>query len=135
MKIVLDTNVLVSGLLSPYGIPGEIVRMVSSGDLELCFDARILSEYGKVLLRSKFHLQQTHVAILLEQIQIRGYLVAAKPLTMRLPDSDDEVFLEVALAGRARYLVTGNLKHYPKGKYQGIKIVSPKEFLGTYRLG
>lgn len=44
MKVVLDTNVVVSGLLSPFGPPGEIVRMTADGFLELCYDARILSE-------------------------------------------------------------------------------------------
>ena len=57
MKIVLDTNVLVAGLLSPFGPCAQIVRMVSSGDLTLYFDARILSEYSEVLRRSKFRFQ------------------------------------------------------------------------------
>ena len=54
MRIVLDTNVLVSGLLTPFGSSGEIVRMVFSGELILCIDARILSEYKEVLNRPKF---------------------------------------------------------------------------------
>lgn len=53
MRIVLDTNVLVAGLLSPFGPCGEIVRMVSSGEPALCFDARILSEVNDVLKRPK----------------------------------------------------------------------------------
>jgi putative PIN family toxin of toxin-antitoxin system len=54
MKIVLDTNVLVAGLLSPFGPCGEIVRMVSSSKVTLCIDALILSEYSEVLHRPKF---------------------------------------------------------------------------------
>lgn len=54
MNIVLDTNVLVAGLLSPFGTCGEIVRMVSSGELRLSFDARIFTEYEEVLNRPKF---------------------------------------------------------------------------------
>ncbi|MBE0618826.1 MAG: putative toxin-antitoxin system toxin component, PIN family, partial [Proteobacteria bacterium] len=54
MIIVLDTNVLVAGLLSPFGPPGQIARMVSSEDLHLCVDARILSEYAEVLRRPRF---------------------------------------------------------------------------------
>lgn len=61
MKVALDTNVVVSGLLSPFGAPGEIVRMVASGALELCYDARILCEYRNVLLRPKFSFDQIHV--------------------------------------------------------------------------
>jgi len=54
MKIVLDTNVLISGLLRPFSSPGKIVRMVASGNLQMCYDVRILSEYKDVLLRPKF---------------------------------------------------------------------------------
>ena len=48
MKVVLDTNVLVSGLLNPYGPPGRIVQLAAAGELQLCLDARILAEYREV---------------------------------------------------------------------------------------
>ncbi|HKI01222.1 MAG TPA: putative toxin-antitoxin system toxin component, PIN family [Thermoanaerobaculia bacterium] len=54
MKIVLDTNILVSGLLQPFGPSGQIVRLVAAGELVLCHDSRILAEYWEVLLRKKF---------------------------------------------------------------------------------
>lgn len=133
MKIVLDTNVVVSGLLCPFGPSGEVVRIVVSGELQLCYDARILSEYEEVLLRPKFSFTSADVYDLLEQIEVCGFAVAAKPLAERLPDPDDEPFLEVALAGEARYLVTGNLKHYPAKKRQDILVVSPRELLEVYR--
>ena len=133
MKVVLDTNVVVSGLLSPFNAPGEIMRMVASGALELYYDARILSEYRSILLCQKFSFDRTHVENLLEQIETCGYLTTGKPLAERLPDPDDEPFLEVALAGEAQYLVTGNIKHYPAKKRQGMQIVSPREFLEIYR--
>lgn len=133
MKVVLDTNVLVSGLLSPFGSVGEIAQMVTSGILELCYDARILSEYRDVLLRPKFSFEQIHVDYLLDQIKACGHLISAKPLAKKLPDLNDEPFLEVALAGKAECLVTGNLKHYPPKKRQGMSVVSPKEFLEICR--
>lgn len=133
MKVVLDTNVVVSGLLSPFGAPGEIVRMAASGDIELCYDARILCEYRDVLSRSKFSFNQAYIEDLLNQIKAQGYIAAAKPLTKRLPDADDEPFLEVALAGKAEYLITGNLKHYPENKQQGMIVISPERFLEVYR--
>ena len=64
MKIVLDTNVLVSGLLNPYGPPGRIVQMVAAGALQLCFDARIICEYRDVLVRPVFGFQAEHVEAL-----------------------------------------------------------------------
>lgn len=133
MKVVLDTNVVVSGLLSPFGPPGEIIRMVASGVLELCYDARILSEYQNVLVREKFPFDQAYVEDLLEQIKACGNVTTGKPLVKRLPDSDDEPFLEVALGGKAQYLITGNLKHYPVKKREGMQVVSPAEFLEIYR--
>ncbi|HCG76543.1 MAG: putative toxin-antitoxin system toxin component, PIN family [bacterium (Candidatus Ratteibacteria) CG_4_10_14_3_um_filter_41_18] len=133
MKVVLDTNVVVSGLLSPFGPPGEIIRMVASGLLELCYDARILSEYQNVLTRQKFPFDQAHVEDLLKQIEACGHITTGKPLAKRLSDPDDEPFLEVALGGKAQYLITGNLKHYPVKKQQGMQVVSPSEFLEIYR--
>ena len=58
MRIVLDTNVLVSGLLSPHRPPGEIVRLVSGGLVSLCLDARIVAEYRDVLARPRFGFDQ-----------------------------------------------------------------------------
>lgn len=133
MKVVIDTNVIVSGLISPFGSSGEIIRMVASGDLQLCYDARILSEYQDVLVRKKFPFDQIRVGDLLEQIKACGYVATGKPIAKRLPDINDEPFLEVAFGGRAEYLVTGNLKHYPANRRKGMLIVSPSEFIEIYR--
>ena len=133
MRIVLDTNVLVSALLSPFGPPGEILRLITAGTIRVCHDARILGEYREVLLRPAFSFRPARVESLLDQIEADGVPVAAFPLSERLPDPDDEAFLAVALAGEARSLVTGNLKHYPERSRQGVRVVSPREFLESYR--
>ncbi len=133
MKVVLDTNVLVSGLLTPFGPNGEIVRMVSAGELILYIDARILSEYQEVLHRPKFKFNKDHISILLDFIKLYGQFVSSLPLRNRLPDPDDEPFLEVAIAGTVRSLITGNIVHYPPSIREGIKIFSPSEFLAFFR--
>lgn len=135
MRIVLDTSVLVSGLLNPHGFPAEIVRLVAAGSVQLCFDARILSEYREVLNRPKFALDDSRVEALLEQIRACGHAVAAAPLQKSLRDPDDEAFLAVALAGNASCLVTGNVKHFPAASRQGMKVLSPAEFAKHYRQG
>lgn len=132
MKIVLDTNVLVAGLLTPFGPCGAIVRMVSSGDLTLCLDARILSEYNEVLRRPKFRFEPDKVAPLLDYVEHSGEIAASSPLPAPLPDPDDQPFLEVALAGPAACLVTGNHAHFPAKHCQGVKVLSPSEFLMFY---
>jgi putative PIN family toxin of toxin-antitoxin system len=133
LRIVLDTNVLVSGLLSPFGPPGEIVRMVSSGAVSLCIDARILSEYEEVLARPRFAFEPDAVAALLDYIDVRGETVASGPLAVRLPDPDDEPFLEVAVAGKVDALVTGNLAHFPQGALGGASVLAPAEFIEACR--
>lgn len=133
MKVVVDTNVLVAGFLSPFGPPGEILRMVASGTLRLCFDARILTEYEAVLARPKFRFNAEQTRALMEHIQAEGFSVAGNPLPVRLPDPSDEPFLESAVAGKADCLITGNTKHFPSARRQGMTVLSPREFLDYYR--
>jgi len=134
VKIVLDTNVLVSGLLSPYGAPGRIVQMIVAGRIALCYDARIVCEYREVLLRPELPFVPQQVEALLEQIRATGEPVAAAPLPVALPDPDDAPFLEVAVAGGARYLVTGNPRHLPAASRRGVEVVSPADFVESIRL-
>lgn len=133
MNIVLDTNVLVAGLLTPFGPCGEIVRMVSSGELTLSLDARILTEYQEVLDRPKFKFDKDKVATLLDHIEHRGITVASSPLPQPLPDIDDEPFLEVAIAARAICIITGNQVHFPTELCQGVMVLSPSDFLVFYK--
>ena len=133
MKIVLDTNVLVSGLLTPFGSSGEIVRMVSAGKLILQYDSRILLEYQEVLYRPKFQFNREDIDLLFDYINKNGQVVPTSPLKKRLPDPDDEPFLEVAIGGKAECLVTGNKVHYPRQFREGIKVLSPSEFINFYR--
>lgn len=133
MNIILDTNVLVAGLLSPFGPCGEIVRMVSSGAVTLSFDARILNEYQEVLARPKFKFDKDKLSALLDQIEHRGRTVASSPLIQSLPDIDDEPFLEVAIAAQAICIVTGNRVHFPSELCQGVMVLTPSEFLTFYK--
>lgn len=128
MKIVLDTNVLISGLLNPDGIPGFIVRLVASGYIELIYDYRIITEYLNVMSRPKFHIDPENISDLIEQIKSNGLLVSPLPLNISIPDAEDLKFLEAAVSSGAQYLVTGNLKHFPAPEFKGVKIISPSEF-------
>jgi len=133
MKIVLDTNVFVSGLLTPFGSSGEIVRMISAGKLILQYDSRMLLEYQEVLYRPKFQFNREDIDLLFDYINKNGQIVPTSPLKKRLPDPDDEPFLEVAIGGEAECLVTGNKVHYPRQFREGTKTLSPSEFINFYR--
>ena len=130
---MLDTNVLVSGLLSPFGPHGEIVRMVSSGALALCVDARILAEYEEVLARPRFGFDPHAVAALVDFISVNSEIAVSRPLAQRLPDPDDEPCLEVTLACGADCLVTGNVVHFPSGSRAGVAVLTPAELVEELR--
>lgn len=133
MKIVLDTNVLVSGLLTPFGNCGEIVRMLTSEEITLCVDSRILVEYAEVLSRPQFNITPQKAAAVIEYIQTSSETYAAVPLDRALPDESDNSFMEVALSSGAVCLVTGNLKHFPEHSRAGVRVLAPKEFLDFFR--
>ena len=133
MILVLDTNVLVSGLLTPFGSSGEIVRMVSSGKLTLGYDSRILIECQEVLNRPKFQFDKNLIDLFIDYIKKNGQAVSSEPLTKHLPDPDDAPFLEVAIEGKSEILVTGNKVHYPVKFSEGIKVLSPTEFIKFYQ--
>ncbi len=131
MRIVLDTNVLVAGLLWPFGPPARILQLLLTEKVRLCYDARILAEYRAVLARRRFGFGAVAVATLLTFLEQAGDLVVPTPWSDDLPDAADAVFLEVAAAGAARYLVTGNLRHFPSERRGGVAVVNPAEFLNA----
>jgi putative PIN family toxin of toxin-antitoxin system len=129
MIIVLDTNVLISGILKPYSKAATILRLVADGMIQLAYDLRLLSEYRDVLNRPKFNFAKEDGEASLDEVEKEGLLVSVRPLKFHLPDQDDEPFLEVALSAQGKAIVTGNKRHFPRKEYEGVKILSPAEFL------
>lgn len=129
MKVVIDTNVLVSGLLKPHNHPGTVVRLLAGGKLQAVYDARILSEYREVLHRPLFGFSSSDVDALLDYVKDSGLLVTAPPLKIHLPDPDDEPFLEVAMAEPGTVLITGNKKHFPPRACGKVTVYNPAEFM------
>ena len=130
MIVVLDTNVLVSGLMSPGNPPGRIIDFLRAGDISLAIDDRILAEYSAVLARDYFRKYFTVAEkdLILDFIAHDSIRVLCTQSVQGLPDLDDVCFLEVALASKAP-LVTGNEKHFPVNRRQGAEVYSPAEFL------
>lgn len=129
MRIVLDTNVLISGTLNPNGFPGTVLNAVLDGQVVVVVDDRILFEYRDVLLRPKFSSPLDYVQSVLDFFEHEGDYITAGPTSDALVDSDDVPFFEVAVAGLADYLVTGNERHFPDKPF----VVSPKEFVSILR--
>jgi putative PIN family toxin of toxin-antitoxin system len=130
VRVVLDTNVIVSGLLSSKGAPARILEASLTGELTPVVDHRILAEYHEVLARPRFDFDAKAVAAVLRAFMSAAELVSAAPLAATLlPDPDDLPFLEVAVGAAADALVTGNLRHFPPAARRGVLVVSPRELL------
>lgn len=129
--LVLDTNILVSALLSPYGAPAKIWDLVLARQVQLAYDDRILVEYNRVLRRPKFGFSSQRIdamlAVFLFQLATQTTPWPLHPL----PDKDDAAFLEVADAASAT-LVTGNMRHFPTEITGEVRVMSPHDWLGHY---
>ncbi len=128
MTVVLDTNVLVSALVNPAGAPATVLALLLNGKLTVCYDNRILGDYGEVLSRQKFHFKKGLILQLLDYIRQEGEFIAAEPIRIPSVSEDDRMFYEVAKTGKAAYLVTGNKRHFPNEDM----VRTPKEFVDIY---
>ena len=134
MRIVLDTNVLVSGLIVARNAPGRIIDLIRTARLDLVVDDRILAEYEAVLSRDYFRTYFT----LEEKARVMAYIrmdaqncICAEAIA-GLPDPYDAPFAEAALTAGVP-LVTGNAKHFPSALCRGIQIFSPSAFLEHFQ--
>jgi predicted nucleic acid-binding protein len=134
MIVVVDTNVLVSGLLSAYGAPARVLDLITTGDLRVAHDDRIAVEYRQVLARPRFGLHPEAVAHLLDYLFMEGLPLVARPLPAALPDLADQPFWEVAVEAVAP-LITGNLKHFPAEVCRGVEVLTPAAFTERWSSG
>lgn len=126
---VIDTNVLVSALLSSHDDAAtvQVVERLLSGEVIPLFNDEILNEYNEVLRRKRFHFSESTVRILIDVMEKFGMAVNPSPSGEILPDMKDLPFYEVVLEKRNdnAYLVTGNIRHFPKKPF----VVTAREFL------
>ncbi len=132
MRIVLDTNVLVSTAITPHGKVSIIIDLVNDGRLKLFVSPFILYEVDYVLARMGW--EQAKVKEAIEAIKEVSEVIEPK-VTIDVIKSDppDNHILECAVAAKAEILVTGDRQHIrPLGNFQGIKILTPNEFLDQF---
>ena len=133
MKVVVDINVLVSGLINPDGYPGRIVDLLRVDALQVVVDDRILAEYHDVLARDAFrpYFSEQDRGETLEYLDNNALHIAPRYVLPTLPDPGDTPFLEVAQSEEVP-LVTGNMNHFPPERRRNCQVLSPKEFLHAY---
>lgn len=126
---VIDTNVIVASLLTRNhdSATARVMDAVYTGKITPLVCDKILAEYAEVLHRPRLRLDTAKCDHILSLIADRALSLAPVHTTAHMPDEDDRIFLEIALAGQDEHnvhLVTGNLKDYP----QAVFVVSPSEF-------
>lgn len=134
MRVVLDTNVIVSGLLWK-GLPGTIFELIDRQKITICLTPNILWEVDKVLRYPK--LRQKLESVDLTPEEVTGYLMQVAEthpdlhIRHKLLDRSDEIILAAALTAKVDFLITGNKKHFRSVEPEllRVKIVTPREFL------
>lgn len=125
---VIDTNVLVSAALKWKSIPSTIIDLAFNDVIIPLVNKAIITEYQAVLLRPKFHLTETIVSNIVEEIEIHAVNISEEHLDIDLPDPKDKVFYEVTMEARKEtdaYLITGNSRHFPVKPF----VVTPRQML------
>ncbi|MBO4698747.1 putative toxin-antitoxin system toxin component, PIN family [bacterium] len=125
---VIDTNVVVSAMLKWQSLPGNILELVFDGIITPVFNDEILNEYREVLSRPKFNLSKQIIEDFVGNLEELGISIKAETLDLNFPDPKDRVFYEITMENRKSdetYLVTGNIKHFPKQCF----VVTPREML------
>jgi uncharacterized protein len=134
MRAVLDTNVLVSGLLKPHGNERLVVALALRRKFVALVSEPIWTEYEAVLRRPELKLQPAEVERTLTELRKVADFVSPTRTLAASPDESDNRFLECASAGRADYLVTGNKRHFP-ARYGATEIVNARELIQLFAPG
>jgi putative PIN family toxin of toxin-antitoxin system len=127
IRVALDTNVIVSALLQPLGLPAAVFLLVAGGAVQLCVRGNVYAEYDEVIRRPRLARDEGIIAATLQIIREKGFWVRPAESIKAWSDPDDDIFLECAYAARADYLVTANLKHFSQS-WGSALVVTPRRF-------
>jgi putative PIN family toxin of toxin-antitoxin system len=128
IRVVLDTNIIVSALLQPLGPPAQVFLLAIGGSTQLCISGNVFAEYEEVLRRPRLRREEKVIVATLGAIREKSLWVRPAEAVRACADPDDNIFLECAQAARAEYLVTGNIKDFP-AFWRDTQIVTARRFL------
>lgn len=131
MRIVVDTNVVISGVFFG-GMPSKVLIAIASGKVKACATSEIIDEYNEIIeemiLRKQGHLKKDIINPLIASMEI----IERKSIIKLSRDPDDDKFLECAKDGKALYIVSGDKDLLTIENYEGIEIITAKEFCEKY---
>jgi len=126
LRVVVDTNVVVSAALSPGGNATKILNLFFDEKIYLCYSAEILAEYREVLSRARLNIDVETRNNIVDAIRIAGIKVSPPASNTPLPDESDRKFYDAAKQSNA-LLITGNIKHFPNVDFALL----PADFLAV----
>lgn len=128
LRLVLDTNVLISAALKPEGLQRTVLIFAVTKPAHLYVSSAILTEYHDVLARPELQIRRGIRQEVLQLIKRRARSIVPGKRLQVTTDPNDNIFLECADAARADYLVTGNVRHFPKF-WKRTKVITSREFV------
>jgi uncharacterized protein len=130
LRLVIDTNVVVSATLKPEGLQRTVVLLAMTKPARWYISEAIVAEYALVLTRPELKIRRSLRQQLLQLIKNHARVVVPSRIAQITSDPADNIFLECADAARADYLLTDNQRHFPKF-WKNTKIISSREFLSV----
>lgn len=130
MRVVLDTNIFVSGIFWN-GPPSEVLHLWANRKFDLTVSEKIINEYFRVLssLDKDSGLASQWLLFVLKN----AHIVPSRNLIQKSRDASDDIFLNCAVVGNASYIVSGDNDLLSLKKIQGIPILSPRMFLSLFQ--
>jgi hypothetical protein len=134
VRAVVDTNVIISALISPAGPPGQIIATWRLGRIIVVTSEAMLAELREAVhyprVRRRIPMSDDELVTVLDDLTSAA-TVLDEPghMAVLIRDPDDAIFVEAAIAGEADYIVTGDRDLLELGSYEGIRIVTPAEFV------
>ncbi|MGH9685516.1 MAG: putative toxin-antitoxin system toxin component, PIN family [Candidatus Acidiferrales bacterium] len=128
LRLVVDTNIVVSAALKPEGLQRTVLLLALTKPARLYVSAPIVAEYRAVLSRPEFQIRKGLQQQLLQLVEKNARSVAPVRHLEVTRDPDDNIFVECADVAGADYLITGNIRHFPR-YWKRTKIITSREFL------
>ena len=137
MRVVLDTNVVISATLIRGGNEDRILRAWQGGTFEMVLSPQILEEIGRALFYEKLRklrwMTEEEIVSLLESLAQESILVPGRITVTACRDPEDNKFLAAAIEGQARYVVSGDKDLLDLKNYRRVQVVTPTRFLNILR--
>lgn len=131
IRVVFDTNILVSALLSDSGNEARLIAVCRTGQLTPCLSPEMPDGYLEVLSRGKFHFDQERLDTLIRFFSDYAIHAQPAPTPNPAPDPSNAKFIVCALTVRADFLVTGKRRHFPEPRYGTTQVVNARDLLAS----